>query len=110
MINAQDLTQLIGAYKKRPEGKAMVMPQVDGVAGKPVILSADLREQMLASTAQVDVDGWRTVHSDLVSDFVSPNKRYRIDIGSPDEIARFEASTGHRLSWPASLMQTADAG
>jgi CTP:molybdopterin cytidylyltransferase MocA len=110
MINAQDLTQLIGAYKKRPEGKAMVMPQVDGVVGKPVILSADVREQMLAGPTPVDVDEWRAVHGDLVSDFVSPNKRYRVDIAGPDDIARFEASTGHRLLWPATLIQTADAG
>jgi CTP:molybdopterin cytidylyltransferase MocA len=110
MINAQDLTQLIGAYKKRPEACAMVVPQVDGVAGNPLILSAEVREQMLAGAADVDCQQWRADHADQVSAFETPNKRYRVSIDTPDDIARFEAGTGHRLCWPASLQSTADAG
>jgi molybdenum cofactor cytidylyltransferase len=109
MINAQDLTQLIGAYKKRPDGSAIVVPLVDGQAGNPVIFSAEMREQILTGTAIVSRREWREGHADRVNDFVTPNKRYRVTIGDPDDIARFEASTGHRLAWPASLRLTVDA-
>ncbi len=109
MVNAQDLTQLIGAYKKRPEGSHMVVPQVDGVAGNPLIFSSELREQMLAGAADIDCRQWCADHADLLSAFATSNKRYRVAIDTLDDIARFEAGTGHRLSWPASLRLPVDA-
>ena len=33
--------------------------------------------------------------------FVTDNRRYRVDIDTDEDLARFEAETGHRLRWPA---------
>ena len=44
LLNAQDITALIGAWKKRPEGVQVVHPEVGGQRGNPVIFSADVRE------------------------------------------------------------------
>ena len=101
MLGAQDMTQLIGAYKKRPEGRLMVFPQVDGEPGHPVIFSTEVSEQILAGDADVGCRQWRAAHPELVAPFVTPNKRFCVDIDSAEDIVRFEASTGHRLIWPA---------
>jgi molybdenum cofactor cytidylyltransferase len=101
MLGAQDMTQLIGAYKKRPEGSLLVYPQVDGEPGNPVILSTDLRELILDGGVDVACRQWRADHPDLATPFVTPNKRFGVDIDSAEDLARFEARTGHRLSWPA---------
>ena len=52
LINAQDITDLISAFKKRGDAR-MVVPRVNGEPGNPVIFDAALREQWLAG----DVSG-----------------------------------------------------
>jgi CTP:molybdopterin cytidylyltransferase MocA len=101
LINAQDLTALIGAYKKRPAGTTVVFPQVNGEPGNPVIFGAEVRERILAGDARIGCRQWRQAHPEAVHAFVSDNRRYRVDVDTEEDIARFEAETGHALRWPA---------
>ncbi len=111
LIDAQDVTALIGAFKKRAEGgveAAMVVPRVrteDGgsAPGNPVIFDAALRDEWLAGAADLACRRWRLAHPDRVRWFDTDNRRYRIDIDTPEDIERFTATTGHALSWPASM-------
>ena len=103
LINAQDITALIGAWKKRPEGVAVLFPQVGGERGNPVIFSAEVREQMLAGAADVGCRQWQAAHPDEVVPFVTDNRRYRVDIDTPEDLQRFERDTGHALRWPAGV-------
>jgi CTP:molybdopterin cytidylyltransferase MocA len=101
LINAQDLTALIGAYKKRPAGTTVVFPQVNGEPGNPVIFGAEVRERILAGDARIGCRQWRQAHPEAVHAFVSDNRRYRVDVDTEEDIARFERETGHALRWPA---------
>lgn len=103
MINAQDITAVIGAYKKRTEGTSVVVPQVGGEPGNPVIFSAEVRQQILAGGASVGCRQWRAAHPEAVHFFATDNHRYRVDVDTLDDVARFEAQTGHALRWPAAL-------
>lgn len=103
LINAQDITALIGAWKKRPEGVAVLFPQVGGERGNPVIFSAEVREQILAGAADVGCRQWQAAHPDEVVPFVTDNRRYRVDIDTPEDLERFERDTGHALRWPAGV-------
>lgn len=104
LIHAQDLGALIGAYKRRDAGRLMVVPQVGGEPGNPVIFSAEVREQVLAGDVKLGCRQWRAAHPEAVQAFVTDNRRYRVDIDSETDRQRFEAETGHRLNWPAALM------
>jgi molybdenum cofactor cytidylyltransferase len=110
LIHTQDITDLIGAYKKRPEGTGVVMPQVDGEPGNPVIFSAQVREQILQGDANVGCRQWRTAHPEAVAPFVTGNRRYRVDVDTQEDIERFERETGHALRWPARLVAAGAAG
>jgi molybdenum cofactor cytidylyltransferase len=101
LLNAQDITALIGAFKQRPEGSAVVFPQVQGERGNPVMFTAEVREQILAGAANVGCRQWQAAHAQAVSPFVTDNRRYKVDIDTPEDLARFEAETGHALRWPA---------
>ena len=103
LINAQDITSLIAAYKKRAEGTSVVVPMVNGEPGNPVIFSTEVRDQILAGDANIGCRQWRAANPQAVQAFVTDNHRYRVDIDSEDDIARFERNTGHRLRWPAEL-------
>lgn len=103
LIHAQDLTALIGAYKKRPAGSSFIFPQVNGEPGNPVIFSAEVREQILAGEANVGGRQWRSAHPEAAHAFVTDNRRYRVDVDTDEDLARFERETGHALRWPAAL-------
>ena len=105
LVNAQDITSLIGAYKQRAAGSEVLVPMVAGEPGNPVMFSAEVREQILAGAANVGCRQWRAAHPEAVAHFVTDNRRFRVDVDTEDDIARFERDTGHRLRWPAGLVQ-----
>jgi len=111
LIDSQDIVALIGAFKKRGDA-AMVVPRVrvDGeepLPGNPVMFDAALRDEWLAGAADAACRKWRMAHPERVRWFDSDNRRYRIDIDTPEDLARFAASTGHTLQWPAAFAQAA---
>jgi molybdenum cofactor cytidylyltransferase len=104
MIDAQDIVALIGAYKKRGDA-AMVVPRVamDGgqpEPGNPVMFDAALREQWLDGSANLACRQWRQANPERVRWFDTDNRRYKVDIDTPEDLERFAASTGHVLRWP----------
>ncbi len=100
LVNAQDVTALIGAFKKRGDA-AMVVPRVGGEPGNPVIFEAALRDAWLAGQADAACRRWREAHPERVHWFDTDNSRYRVDIDTPDDLQRFTERTGHVLQWPA---------
>lgn len=107
LINEQDITALIGAFKKRGDA-AMVVPRVtneqgEALPGNPVIFDAALREEWLAGGADVACRKWRQANPDRVRWFDTDNRRYRVDIDTPEDIERFVSATGHALHWPAAF-------
>lgn len=102
MINAQDITALIGAFKKRGEA-SMVVPRVAGNPGNPVIFEAELRDQWLAGDVNGACRRWRETHPEWVHWLDTDNQRYRVDIDTPEDLERFAKRTGHMLRWPAAL-------
>jgi molybdenum cofactor cytidylyltransferase len=104
LINAQDITALIGAFKKRPEGSSVVYPEVAGVRGNPVMFTAEVREQILAGAANVGCRQWQAANAAAVAPFVTDNRRYKVDIDTVEDLERFERDTGHALRWPAAVV------
>lgn len=102
LINAQDITALIGAFKKRGEA-SMVVPRVAGEPGNPVIFDAALRDEWLAGDADAACRRWRDANPTRVRWFDTDNSRYRVDIDTPEDLQRFTERTGHALRWPAAL-------
>ncbi len=100
LINAQDITALIGAWKKRGAGTQVLYPEVNGERGNPVIFSAEVREQILAGATHIGCRQWQAAHPGAVATMPTDNRRYRVDIDTDEDIARFERDTGHRLAWP----------
>ncbi len=103
LINAQDLTDLIAAYKKRPEGAQVVIPTVNELPGNPVMFSQDVRLQVLSEQANVGCKQWQAQHPDQVHRWITPNHRYRLDMDTAEDIEALAQSSGHRLRWPAHL-------
>jgi len=109
LVNAQDITALIGAFKQRGTA-AMVVPRVtsgggDPQPGNPIIFDAALRDEWLSGAADLACRRWREHHPERIRWLDTDNRRFRIDIDTPEDLERFAASTGHRLSWPAAFAE-----
>ena len=104
LINEQDITALIGAFKKRPEGTSLVVPRCEGQPGNPVVFSGAVREQILAGDINVGCRNWRSENPTAVAHFDTDNRRFTLDIDTLEDIERFERETGHALRWPANAL------
>ena len=81
----------------------MVVPRIAGEPGNPVIFEAALRDAWLAGEVNAACRRWRDDHPERVQWFDTDNRRYRIDIDTPEDLRRFGERTGHELRWPAGL-------
>ena len=103
LIGAGDIQDLIGAFKKRPEGTDVVQPAINGEPGNPVMFTATVREQILAGEARVGCRHRQAENPQRVHRWATTNLRYRTDVDTPEDLRALEQRTGHRLRWPAHL-------
>lgn len=104
LVNAQDIGSLISAWEQRPAGREVLVPEVAGEPGNPVMFSAKVREQILAGAAHVGCREWRSAHPDAVQMFRTDNRHFKIDLDTEEDMARFARETGQLLRWPATLL------
>lgn len=99
LIAADDLTELIGAFKKRAAGH-VVVPVVDGRPGEPILLDDEARGRVLASSPH---RGHRQLLADqpeLVHAHASANQRFVTELKSPGDVRALAERTGWRLDLP----------
>ncbi len=99
LLNAQDIQALIGAFKKRERGCAVV-PQVKGECGNPVILDWNVRDQILAGGMNVGCRQFIDAHPDSVVTFDTENDHYVVDLDTPEDLRALEARLGLKFKVP----------
>lgn len=101
LINAQDVRDLLSAFACRAPGTQMLQPYVDNLPGNPVVFSAAVAQQILASDAQFGAKQWQQAHPQGLERWHTPNAHYRIDVDSEEDRLALEALTGRSLRWPS---------
>jgi len=100
LIGAADLTELIGAFKKRPGGH-VVVPVVGGQRGDPVVLGGEALVRILASEANL---GWRHLlerEPEIVYAYETANTRFVTVLDTVEDVQQLAQRTGWRLELPA---------
>lgn len=105
LLHAQDLVDLIGAFKKRSDGADRLVPVVEGLAGSPVVLAESARPAMIAGLDRLEAPP----AAGTARAWATSNRRYLARLDGPDALARFERETGHALRWPAAAAPEAAA-
>ena len=100
LIGAADLTELIGAFKKRPAGH-VVVPVVNGQRGNPIVLDAEALAQIFASDANLGCRHLVERQPELVHAHETANTRFVTDLDTMDDVAQLAQRTGWRLELPA---------
>lgn len=109
LLGSADFTQLIGAWKQRPEGREVLFPQVQGERGNPVLFSAAVRDAILQDGLSIGCRQWQAAHPHAVHAFETDNRRFAWDVDSEADIERLREATGHTLRWPAEWAQSRSA-
>jgi CTP:molybdopterin cytidylyltransferase MocA len=99
MIGAGDLTELIGAFKKRPAGH-VVVPVVAGERGNPIVLDEVAHAQILASDANLACRHLMERQPELVHVHETANTRFVVDLDTLQDVHALAARTGWRLELP----------
>jgi CTP:molybdopterin cytidylyltransferase MocA len=100
LIAADDLTELIGAFKKRPAGH-VVVPVVDGQRGNPILLDEVAQAQILASGANLGCRHLIERQPELVHVHNTANIRFITDLDTVEDVRALAQRTGWRLELPA---------
>lgn len=99
MIGAGDLTELIGAFKKRPAGH-VVVPVVDGRRGNPILLDDVAHAQILASATNLACRHLIERQPELVHVHDTANTRFIVDLDTVEDVQALAERTGWRLELP----------
>ncbi len=100
LIGASDLTELIGAFKKRTGGH-VVVPVVDGQRGNPIVLDAIALAQVLASEANLGCRHLIDRQPELVHAYATSNTRFVTDLDTIEDVQRLAERMGWRIELPA---------
>lgn len=99
LIGASDLTELIGAFKKRPAGH-VVVPVVNGQRGNPVVLDDQALAQILAGDTNLGCRHLIERQPELVHRYETTNTRFVTDLDTVEDVQRLAQRTGWRLELP----------
>jgi len=99
LIGAGDLTELIGAFKKRVAGH-VVVPVVDGQRGNPILLDDLAHAQILSSATNLACRHLIERQPELVSVYETGNTRFITDLDTLEDMQTLARRTGWQLELP----------
>ena len=102
LLGTQDYTDLIGAYKKRPEGVRLVRPLNGDRLGNPVIFDSELIELDETADERPLCRRWWMENPDQCLAWKTDNDRYFIDLDTREDIRDVEHRLGRELGIPES--------
>jgi CTP:molybdopterin cytidylyltransferase MocA len=99
LINAQDITQLIAAFKKRQSGE-IILPMVGDQRGNPIVISGVAMNQILDAGTNMVCRKFMDSHPEMVEHFQTENEHFILDVDSLEDLVKFEKNTGWKLAIP----------
>ena len=102
LIGGGDLTELIGAFKKRKGGN-IVVPVVNGARGNPILLDGVAQARILAGEADTGCRHLIDRNPELVSIYETGNTRFITDLDTPEDVEALSKNTGWKLEVPTIL-------
>ncbi len=101
LIGADDLIELIGAFKRRTAGH-VVVPVVDGQRGNPILIDESAHAQILSSATNLACRHLIERQPELVSVYETRNTRFVTDLDTLEDVQTLARRTGWQLELPQS--------
>lgn len=100
LLDANDIDDLLQAYRTRPVDSDVIVPTLDNLPGNPVLFSDVVRTAILQRDETFGCKQWQAENPARVFRWATPNAHYRLDIDTLDDVAAFNMRTGLSLRWP----------
>ena len=100
LIAADDLVELIAAFKKRAGGH-VVVPVVNGQRGNPIVLDETALEEILTSNTNLACRHLIDSKPELVHIYETENTHFTTDLDTRADVQMFAERTGWKLELPA---------
>ena len=101
LLEAQDISTVLAAWRARPAGIDLVVPRHDGTPGHPLIFGRDVRQAVARGQGAAGVREWRRQHPQQVLALLVAHPRFTQDIDTEDDLATLATEHGVYLHWPA---------
>ena len=102
LLGTADYTDLIGAYKKRPEGIQMVRPVFQQGLGNPVIFDYAITDESQDGIEPMCRNWWNN-HQEKCLAWPTENDRFVVDIDTPEDLEILEKRLGRKLIYPEAV-------
>lgn len=102
LLGTSDYTDLIGAYKKRPEGVQMVRPVFQQGLGNPVIFDYAITDESQDGIEPMCRNWWNN-HQEKCFAWPTENDRFVVDIDTPEDLEILEKRLGRKLIYPEAV-------
>ena len=99
-IGREELSELISAYRHRPQGARIVMPEVDGQRGNPVVFDGVLIRELLTQALPGGLRGFIDSHPEQVCRMVTGNPNFTLDLDTREDLEKFARASGVEVCWP----------
>ncbi len=102
LLGTADYTDLIGAYKKRPEGIQMVRPIFQERLGNPVIFDYAITDESQDGIEPMCRNWWNN-HQEKCFAWPTKNDRFVVDIDTLEDLEFLEERLGRKLIYPEAV-------
>ena len=103
-VSSEELSELISAFRHRPDGTDIVVPMVDGQRGNPVAFSGALIAQLQAGGLKGGLRGYIDAHPEAVYRFATGNPNFTLDLDTREDVERLSQSRGLQIQWPEAAL------
>ncbi len=102
LLGTADYTDLIGAYKKRPEGIQMVRPVFQQGLGNPVIFDYAITDESQDGIEPMCRNWWNNRQEKCFA-WPTENDRFFVDIDTPEDLEILEKRLGCKVIYPEAV-------
>ena len=102
-VSSEELSELISAFRHRPDGTDVVLPIVDGQRGNPVAFSGGLIARLLTGGLKGGLRSYIDEHPEAVHRFVTGNPNFTLDLDTREDVERLSQTRGVLVQWPIGL-------
>jgi CTP:molybdopterin cytidylyltransferase MocA len=88
LLEPQDLQALLAAWRARPAGVELVLPQHAGQPGHPIVFGPLLRRAVMQAQGGRGVREWRRAHPAQVQALALEHARCTTDVDTPEDLRR----------------------
>lgn len=99
-VGREELSELMSAFRHRPQGTGIVMPVVNGQRGNPIVFAGELIRRLLSEGLPGGLRAFIDNHPEQVLRMQTGNPNFTLDLDTREDLQNFARSSGSEVLPP----------